>query len=1081
MKKFFLNLLVSFSIVTLLSFAIQLPLPAAALETSFTITASATAGGTVSPSGNISVNAGANQIFTFTPNSGYTIGGIMIDDSFINPQPGYTFSNVSANHTIEALFTLKQVVVPPPNLQPLNQTPVPEPPNLSLFVKNKSVAVQLGKAFFWDMQAGSDGVVACATCHFTGGADGRMKNTVNPGADGIFEVVAGVNETLDFNNSNIFPFHERANQGHLQSDPVIRDYRDVVGSQGVKKADFVAVVPGSAVDDMVPVPDPVFNVDGVNVRQVTGRQAPTIYDAAFNFNQFWDGRASFIFNGENPFGLADPDAGVWFNDPVEGLVKRPVRIEFASLASQATGPALDPVEMSAAGRTFPELGRKMLSLVPLGKQLVSHDDSVLGGLSNSMRYPDGSVEYAPGLHDSYAELIEASFRDYLWNSLEPVTGVSIRERLPGGEIVVTPATQMEANFSLFWGLSIQLYESTLISDQTPFDFWLAGETNALTEQQKMGFSIFNGTGKCNVCHSGVEFTNASVSASRYLNDSLHGLIEMMFVADGRQVIYDDGFNNTSVTRTTDDIGRGGTQPHINPLTGQRYPLSFSALAKLQAEGKIPFSTPILDPFLVPYNIPVNAEGAFKVPGLRNIELTTPYFHNGGVENLDDVLDMYIRGGNHPAENVHDLDADIAGGLSNTLNNEVSEHAVIEFMKSLTDPRVVASSAPFDHPELFIPEGSPDTLRRIPGKDSFGESIPALPLTINPVTSPTNVATQTVSGTINEGLSPEITVSTSATVETVTVDGSIWSAEISGLVEGTNTVRASVTDDGVLTRVTATVTLDTTPPALTLNPVTSPTTLVSQSVSGTTETGAVVRISVNDGAPVSAIMSGVNWSFNAALSIGTNTISVTATDGAGNTAEPLPGEIVRQPQTAPTAFTANLSAGWSLLSTPVALEPVMNTMDMILDASTIENVEVVIRWKDGEWQQFLGADELRPLEAVYVKVKADATAAATMVPATGATAPPSRELSAGLNLVGPAPVFTDGAFAAQALNLALVYIEQAPGGLNGYTVVISPGYNQSAWEYVRGGPVRDLIPFKGYWVIMDNPDTLFGFNTTPLVP
>ena len=55
-------------------------------------------------------------------------------------------------------------VVPPPALQPLNQTWVPEPMNLGLYVRNKSAAVQLGKAFFWDMQVGSDGVTACATC-----------------------------------------------------------------------------------------------------------------------------------------------------------------------------------------------------------------------------------------------------------------------------------------------------------------------------------------------------------------------------------------------------------------------------------------------------------------------------------------------------------------------------------------------------------------------------------------------------------------------------------------------------------------------------------------------------------------------------------------------------------------------------------------------------------------------------------------------------------------------------------------------------------------------------------------------------
>ena len=46
----------------------------------------------------------------------------------------------------------------------------------------------------------------------------------------------------------------------------------------------------------------------------------------------------------------------------------------------------------------------------------------------------------------------------------------------------TPAgfTQMEGNFSLFWGLAIQCYEATLVSDQTPFDQFLAGNQNAMS-------------------------------------------------------------------------------------------------------------------------------------------------------------------------------------------------------------------------------------------------------------------------------------------------------------------------------------------------------------------------------------------------------------------------------------------------------------------------------------------------------------------------------------------------------------------------------------------------------------------------
>jgi cytochrome c peroxidase len=612
-------------------------------------------------------------------------------------------------------------VVPPPTLNPLNQTPVPEPLNLATFVKNKPAAIRLGKALFWDMQAGSDGLTACATCHFSAGADNRKKNQLNPGllaGDTVF----GNNRlgVLDFRqfgpNYTLqpadFPLHERQVPADFQSSPPLRDTNDVVSSQGVRLSQFVDVVPGSTVDTVTAIPDPVFHHPGSvapfnNTRRVEPRNTPTVINAVFNFTNFWDGRANFIFNGENPFGPADPSAGAWFN--VGGnLVKEPVAIQFGSLASQAVGPPLSEFEMSARGRTFPKLGRKMLSLPPLGKQRVHPGDSVLGPLSNATLQQNGTVLGGNGLNISYDRMIQDAFQNNLWDS---------SQLSPGG------FNQMEANFSLFWGLAIQLYEATLVSDQTPFDRWLGGDATALTDQQKLGFSLFNGIGNCTACHGGIEFTTASAASVAFVNNFANGTIELMFVSDGSQVVYDNGFNNTGVTPTTDDTGRGGTAPFRNPLTGQPIPLSFSRLAELQRLGRLPFETPILDPFLPP-TLPVNADGAFKVPGLRNVALTAPYFHNGSAATLEEVMDFYTRGGNFPAANLHELDPLIGQGISLLQGKETLHAAIIAFLKALTDPRVVAESAPFDHPELFVPEGDPEVLLRIPARDAAGQ--PALP-------------------------------------------------------------------------------------------------------------------------------------------------------------------------------------------------------------------------------------------------------------------------------------------------------------------------------------------------------------------
>ncbi len=69
-----------------------------------TITASAGSGGSISPSGAVSVNNGANQTFNITANSGYHIYSVSVDGAPVGTVSSYTFTNVTAAHTISAIF-----------------------------------------------------------------------------------------------------------------------------------------------------------------------------------------------------------------------------------------------------------------------------------------------------------------------------------------------------------------------------------------------------------------------------------------------------------------------------------------------------------------------------------------------------------------------------------------------------------------------------------------------------------------------------------------------------------------------------------------------------------------------------------------------------------------------------------------------------------------------------------------------------------------------------------------------------------------------------------------------------------------
>jgi hypothetical protein len=245
---------------------------------------------------------------------------------------------------------------------------------------------------------------------------------------------------------------------------------------------------------------------------------------------------------------------------------------------------------------------------------------------------------------------------------------------------------MDYNFSLFFGLAIQLYESTLISNDSPFDRFMEGNSNALTVQQKQGKALFEGKAGCINCHTGAEFTTASVN---HVQDER---IDHLTLAKGGEAVYDNGFNNIGVRPTLEDLGVGGNDPFGHPLSESR-------LAQQGLFESLLNATPN---DTVGADEPIAADGAFKTPGLRNVELTGPYFHNGGQLTLRQVVDFYNRGGDFAENNIDNLDADIHSlGLT-----EEEKTSLVAFLVSLTDDRVRFERAPFDRPQMFVTNGHP---------------------------------------------------------------------------------------------------------------------------------------------------------------------------------------------------------------------------------------------------------------------------------------------------------------------------------------------------------------------------------------
>ena len=72
----------------------------------YSITASAGTGGSISPSGSVSVNSGISKTFSITPSTGYKISSVTVDGSSVGALSSYTFTNVTNNHTISATFAV---------------------------------------------------------------------------------------------------------------------------------------------------------------------------------------------------------------------------------------------------------------------------------------------------------------------------------------------------------------------------------------------------------------------------------------------------------------------------------------------------------------------------------------------------------------------------------------------------------------------------------------------------------------------------------------------------------------------------------------------------------------------------------------------------------------------------------------------------------------------------------------------------------------------------------------------------------------------------------------------------------------
>jgi cytochrome c peroxidase len=156
--------------------------------------------------------------------------------------------------------------------------------------------------------------------------------------------------------------------------------------------------------------------------------------------------------------------------------------------------------------------------------------------------------------------------------------------------------------------AIASYQRTLVSFDSPFDRFIAGDKNAIDDSAKRGWELFNTKARCNKCHA---LSEKKRDVTNFTDFDYHnigiGIIRHNVVALARQALR--------------EIDSG----HLQAIDRAAIGSDMSVLGRFLLTKK-------------------EADiAAFKTPNLRNVLVTGPYFHDGSQETLWDVIDHYNKG------------------------------------------------------------------------------------------------------------------------------------------------------------------------------------------------------------------------------------------------------------------------------------------------------------------------------------------------------------------------------------------------------------------------------------------------------
>jgi cytochrome c peroxidase len=156
--------------------------------------------------------------------------------------------------------------------------------------------------------------------------------------------------------------------------------------------------------------------------------------------------------------------------------------------------------------------------------------------------------------------------------------------------------------------AIAAYEQTLTSFDSPFDHFISGDADAISDSVKRGWKVFNAKARCHLCHA---LTGNQPDVTLFMDNDFHNV--------------GIGILRHNVAALAQQAERELAQGHLTGVDTAAITSEMSVLGRFLVTKK------------------QSDIASFKTPDLRNVLVTGPYFHDGSMQTLWDVMDHYNKG------------------------------------------------------------------------------------------------------------------------------------------------------------------------------------------------------------------------------------------------------------------------------------------------------------------------------------------------------------------------------------------------------------------------------------------------------